>query len=140
MSYISQTTFVADWPVRPELVLVVFCLFFSGRRYAAASLGFLTGLFLDAVNGCSFYNTALYALSGMLVGFLPASVFRDYRSLALVGLLLSSAALNCGYPALSWLLAGQPVYAPLLSCAGALAADVLVFFLLSFIFARRRYD
>ncbi|MDR1997392.1 MAG: hypothetical protein LBQ83_03625 [Candidatus Margulisbacteria bacterium] len=136
LGYLWQTVWPGVW-FRPELVLIIFCLFFSGRAYAAVLAGGLTGLALDVVNGYSFYNTFLYLLAGAACGFLPPVVFRGFRSLALVGLLLSSLLLNCGYPLLTRLFAGRFIYAPLLPYLSTLLVNAALLWLLHFIPGRR---
>lgn len=138
LSYLLQTTLCATWPIRPELILLTFCLFFSGHLTRAVWLGLLTGLMLDILNGYSFYNTVLYTLIGLICGFLPFGVFQDRRSLALVGLILSSLLLQFGCLLLALLFLQQAVCSPWLTYLGTFLANIICFFCLYFIFCRQQ--
>ncbi|GBR76070.1 hypothetical protein NO2_0681 [Candidatus Termititenax persephonae] len=136
-AYIIQTTLLSGWPLRPELVLLVSCLFLSGRSYASLILGCLTGLFLDVLNGYGLYNTALYALTGLLCGFMPVSIFRDLPSLAFVNMLISSLLLNVGYALLTWLLLGRAIFLTPLNYLAVVALNIIFFWLIALFFVRR---
>ena len=140
-AYILQTTLLSGWVLRPEFILLIFCLCLSGRSQTSLLLGFLTGLFLDAVNGYGLYNTALYTVVGLLCGFMPVSIFRDLPSLAFVNMLLGSLWLNAGYAVLTRLFLGKAVFLPPLSYAAVLLLDIFFFWLIALMFIRRRaYD
>jgi len=138
VSYLLQTTLCADWPFKPELVLLLFCLFFSGHSVRAVWAGLGTGLALDLCNGYGFYNTILYTLAGAVCGFLPPGVFQDRRSLALVGFILSTLLLQFGHPFLTLIFLRQAICAPLPVYLGTLAADMICFFCLYWLFWREQ--
>jgi len=136
LGYLLQTTLCAGWPLRPELVLLLFCLFFSGCSVRAVWAGLGTGLALDLLNGYSFYYTLLYTLAGTVCGFLPPGVFQDRRSLALVGFILSTLLLQFGHPLLTLIFLQQAIYSPWPVYLGTLAADIVCFFGLHWLFWR----
>ena len=132
LAYILQTTCLAYWPARPELLLLAVCFGLSGRASGGLLAGLLTGIFLDIFNGYSFYNTVLYGLLGLLCGFMPVSVFRDFRSLVFVNMLLGSLLLHGGYALLSRLFLGQFILVPLPQYLWTLLLNLVVFWLLQF--------
>ncbi|MDR1323108.1 MAG: hypothetical protein LBK68_01590 [Candidatus Margulisbacteria bacterium] len=138
LAYILQTTWLADWPARPELLLLVVCLGLSGRAYGGLLAGLLTGVFLDLANGYGFYNAALYGLLGLLCGFMPVSIFRDFRSLVFVNMLLGSLLLHGGYAALAKIFLGRFIFVPLPQYILTLLLNLLFFWLLQF-FIKGKY-
>ena len=140
LGYVLQTTLLSSWPLRPELMLVLFCLFWSGRSYRALWCGLLSGFLLDVFNGYSFYNTVLYTLIGSLCGFMPVSIFRDFRSLALVNLLISSVFLNIGYAILSKIFSGKFILLHPLQYPVLLILNVLFFYVIYWLFWRSKHE
>ncbi|GBR72273.1 hypothetical protein HP1_024 [Candidatus Termititenax spirochaetophilus] len=140
LTYILQTTVLSGWPLRPELILIVFCLMFSGRSSAGLIAGFLTGAFLDILSGYSFYNMILYSITGLLCGFMPVSIFRDFRSLAFVNMLIGSVILNTGYAVLSRIFLGKAILLSPLSYFLVLVLNIVFFWIIYFIFVRRKYN
>ncbi|MDR2430802.1 MAG: hypothetical protein LBD99_00875 [Candidatus Margulisbacteria bacterium] len=138
LAYILQTTCLADWPVRPELLLLAVCFGLSGRACGGALAGLLTGIFLDLANGYGFYNSALYGLLGLLCGFMPASIFRDFRSLVFVNMLLGSLLLNGGYAVLTKIFLGHFILVPLPQYLWTLLLNLLAFWLLQFLLKEKR--
>ena len=138
LAYVLQTTFLAGWALRPELILLALC-FLSGRSYAALVLGCLTGLFLDTVNGYGFYNTFLYSVVGLLCGFMPINIFRDLKALAFVNMLIGSVWLNVGYAVLTRLFIGHAIFLAPLSYVMVLVLNI-IFFQIIAVFIRRRYN
>ncbi|GBR77529.1 hypothetical protein RDn1_188 [Candidatus Termititenax dinenymphae] len=138
-AYILQTTLLSGWPVRPDLLLIVFCFCLSGRSSKALLAGVLTGLFLDMVNGYGFYNTVLYSLVGLLCGFMPVSIFRDLQSLAFVNMIFGSLLLNVGYAILSRISLGIFIFLPLLSYLIVVVLDLIFFWLIDLFFVKGKY-
>jgi hypothetical protein len=138
LAYILQTTWLADWPARPELILLAVCFGLSGRAYGGLLAGLLTGIFLDIFNGYSFYNTALYGLLGLLCGFMPVSIFRDFRSLVFVNMLLGSLLLHGGYAVLAKIFLGRFIAVSPLQYLLTLLLNLLFFWLLQFLLQGKR--
>ncbi|MDR1452684.1 MAG: hypothetical protein LBJ25_01735 [Candidatus Margulisbacteria bacterium] len=138
LAYILQTTWLADWPARPELLLLVVCFGLSGRASGGLLAGLLTGVFLDLSNGSGFYNIALYGLLGLLCGFMPASIFRDFRSLVFVNMLLGSLLLHGGYAVLTKIFLGRFIVLSLPQYFGTLLLNLLFFWLLQFFLKGKR--
>jgi len=138
LTYILQTTLLS-LPLRPELMLIVFCLFWSGKKHQALWGGLLTGFFLDFFNGYSFYNSLLYVLVSLLCGYMPVSIFRNYKTLVLVNLLISSVILNIGYAILSRIFSGKFIFVYFWYYPLVVILNLVFFYLLYWLFWRRKH-
>ena len=142
LTYVLQTTALAGWALRPELILLCLSLCVSGRSYAGLLLGCATGLFLDVANGYGFYNTFLYGVAGLLCGFMPVNIFRDLHALAFVNMMICSVWLNVGYAILTRIFMGQAIFLAPLHYAAVLLLNIIFFHIGAVLLRRKRnaYD
>lgn len=93
--YLIQTTLFSSWSLKPDLFLILLVFLTAGRGYQKGLLwGSGLGLFLDIYSAPFYYHIFIYALLGLVLGFIPAGYFRSYRSLALASIVFATLFSN----------------------------------------------